>query len=260
MSSLNIRSKSIVASTLMALGLWMGSVIPLVSLAEEEYVPPDRGSPGRLVGGGTHYTPPDRGIPGRREGGGTRGGCVALQPLTALMPNNSYGETISDYPSFYFFIPDVSAEAIEFTLLNEAGDEVYKTEFQVTGESGIVAIHLPETAGLTPLAVGENYEWIFSLICDRTDRSGDLLVSGWLQRIEAPDLVAEISALPPREQALRFAEAGIWYEALDTLVTLRLESPTDPAIAADWTSLFESVDLGHLAGVDFLPMPTPEVN
>lgn len=259
MSSLKLRSPKITAYILVSAGLWMGTPLTLATLAQEDFVPPDRGSPGRLVGGGTHYTPPDRGIPGRREGGGTRGGCMSPQPLTALMPMNGYGETLAAYPTFYFYVPDFNAEAAEFILLNEAGDEVYVSEFQVTGEPGIIAIHLPSTVGLPELAMGENYEWIFSLICDRTDRSGDSMVSGWLQRIETPaSLAMELETLPESDHPALYAQSGLWYEAIASLADLRLANPTSAAIQEQWSSLLSSVELDHLAEAEFLPLTSVE--
>lgn len=259
MSSLKLLSQKITAYTLVSAGLWMGTPLTLATLAQEDFVPPDRGSPGRLVGGGTHYTPPDRGIPGRREGGGTRGGCMSPQPLTALMPMNGYGETLAAYPTFYFYVPDFNAEAAEFVLLNEAGDEIYASEFQVTGEPGVIAIHLPSTVGLPELAIGENYEWIFSLICDRTDRSGDSMVSGWLQRIETPATLAmELETLPESDRPALYAQSGLWYEAIASLADLRLANPTSAAIQEQWSSLLSSVELEYLAEAEFLPLTSVE--
>lgn len=265
MSSLKSVAKTLTAYALVSASVWLGLLPALTAIAQDGYTPPVSGTPDTREGGGTRlaqdgYTPPVEGIPGRREGGGTRGDCLQTsEPLVALMPQDAYGETVSGYPSFYFFVPAISVEMAEFQLLNEAGDTVYTSEFQVTGESGIVAIHLPETVGMPPLAVGENYEWVFSLVCDRNDRSGDLFVSGWLQRIEPSQaFLDELAITPESDRSSLYARSGLWYEAIDTLVENRLARPSQPELTEKWTLLLESVGLSDLADAPFLPLVAVE--
>jgi hypothetical protein len=263
MSSLKLLPKQLIAFTTLSVGLWMGGALPLTAIAQG-YVPPVSGAPDRREGGGprvAEYVPPVDGIPGRREGGGSRGDCFTSEmPVTALMPESAYGETLSDYPSFYFYIPEIPADSARFTLFNEAGDEVYYSEFQVTGESGILAIHLPSTVSMPPLAVGEYYEWAFSIACnsgDPGDRSGDPYLTGWLKRSEmTPDLTAAIATAPENEHAGIYAQAGLWYEAIDAAVDQRTSQPSTPAAIAEWSDFLGLVGLSELANAEFLPSPS----
>jgi hypothetical protein len=263
MSSLKFLSKQLVAVVTLSAGLWTGGALPLVAIAQGS-VPPLNHAPDRREGGSyrvAEYVPPVDGIPGRREGGGSRGGCFMSQiPVTALMPESAYGETLSDYPSFYFYLPEIPATSARFSLFDEAGDEIYHAEFQVTGESGILAIHLPSTVGLPPLAVGEYYEWAFSVTCsngDSDDRSGDPYLTGWLKRSEmSPDLAAALAGASGSERASIYAQAGLWYEAIDAAVERRLSQSATPAAIADWSDFLGFVGLSEFADIEFLPGPS----
>lgn len=229
------------ATMLATLSLWLGSNMTLSAFAQ--YVPPD-----------------NIGIPGRREGGGTRGDCLnSAQPLMAIMPETSYGETISAYPTFFWFVPDVPAKAAEFVLYDEAGNEVYYTTFRVTGTSGILSLSLPETADLPPLEMGQNYEWVFSLICDEQDRSGDLFTTGWLRRVEADtELEGQLTTLAAGDRANTYAQEGLWYDALAELAAEYRTNPNDAAIATQWTQLLGSVGLDAFVSAPLLPAYEPE--
>jgi hypothetical protein len=202
------------------------------------------------------YNPPDWGLPGRREGGGTRG-CWVNEgerpgdiPLTALVPLNS-GYTSSAYPSFFVYVPQFYAEkaaGAEFLLTDEEGNEVYYVStFQTNGEAGIVRLSLPNTGNLPPLELGKTYEWSFSLICDMDDRSADLVVENYIQRIElSPQLSSVVQNATSAQLPSIYAEAGIWYDALSSLAELPYQ-PGSLMPASQWSNLLNSVELDHIA-------------
>ncbi|MCU0565031.1 MAG: DUF928 domain-containing protein [Oculatellaceae cyanobacterium Prado106] len=204
------------------------------------------------------FVPRDRGLPGRREGGATRGDCVAVQAtspdqlsLTALIPDKNLGLTTSTTPTLFWYVPENSANAAEFILMDDQDNEIYKARFQITGEAGIISLSLPEEAGLPPLQVGKDYHWSFSLMCatqDTPDNSGIIFTEGWIQRIE-PDaaLQQRLASATLEERPSIYAEAGIWQEAIASLATLRRTQPDNTAITARWGTLLESIGLGNLA-------------
>ncbi|MEM9216349.1 MAG: DUF928 domain-containing protein [Cyanobacteria bacterium P01_F01_bin.150] len=231
------------------------------------------------------YNPPaDLGLPSRREPGGTRGSCPAALPvsevngldisglptslaseqapgtptitavnttskadlsLTPLMPqDNHFGQTVSPYPTFYWYVPEVTAKAAEFVLIDETDNEIYSVKFQLqqTDQGGLISLSLPANAGLAPLKVDQNYKWYFSLICDEFDRGTDIFTDGWVRRVAEPDT--------PLVTANDYAQAGIWFEALEILAEeKRLE--TDGVLNPEWRSLLESVGLGDFVEVAF---------
>lgn len=208
--------------------------VPLVALAQE-------------------FEPPLRGMPGRREGGGTRGGClVGQQSLMALMPESNLSLTVSERPTFFWYIPPTTAEMAEFTLLDARNQEVYKTAVPINQESGIISLQSSEE--LPALEAGVDYRWYFSLVCDLQDRSADVFTTGWIQRI-VPNtaLTTHLETVAEVDRPAVYAEAGLWQDALSSLVILRRSQPQDASISRQWTRLLESVELGHIADQPLVP-------
>ncbi|MEB3231485.1 MAG: DUF928 domain-containing protein [Leptolyngbyaceae bacterium] len=219
------------------------------------------------------YTPPnDIGLPSRREPGGTRGGCLGssgvpvdglgLTPLMPTVPAGSqdttaddpyFGQTLSPYPTFYWYVPAITARAAEFVLMDENDNEVYTSKFQLepTDAGGLISLSLPENAGLPPLEVDKNYRWYFSLICDEFDRGTDIFTEGWVRRVPSATLplVDELATLPPSAQANVYAEASLWFEALDVLAK---DKRMHGMASSEWTALLESVGLADFTQVVFL--------
>jgi hypothetical protein len=218
---------SIAASLSLTIAIWLGS-FPLLALAQT-------------------YVPPDRGLPGRREGGGTRSGtCAQGQPtLTALMPNTNYGQTVSPYPTWFWYVPQTVATTAEFVLLDSSDNEVYRTTFQTSDTPGIISLSLPTDQ--PPLTVDQDYHWYFSLVCDPQDRSADLFAEGWTRLVENSALSTEIEAAAEIDRPSLYASAGIWQDALASLVALRRQQPTSSAVASRWRIFLGSVGLDNLA-------------
>ncbi|WP_052128830.1 DUF928 domain-containing protein [Neosynechococcus sphagnicola] len=199
---------------------------------------------------------PDRGAPGSREGGAARGGCspvsASVDPspgkkLTALMPTTNLGYTTVGFPTLFIYVPTTTATTAEFILQDQNYKEIYKTMMPLKGTNGIVSFTLPDTGVLSPLEVGKQYHWYFTVVCDADEPSANVSVEGWIQRIEpSPGLNSNLLKAKPDERPAVYAEAGIWYEALTALADLRRTRPNDPILAADWTDLLNSVKLDKI--------------
>jgi len=204
-----------------------------------------------VVGKKIRFKPPKVGAPGNRSGGASRGNNCGLErkSLKAVLPVSNFGLTVAEYPSFFVYVPQKSTQLAEFELREENNNKaVYKTKVIVSATPGIVTINLPADKSVPPLKIGKNYHWFFSIICDPQDRSEDLFVEGWVQRIKpSPTLVSQLQKAAPRDRPAIYAEAGIWHETLTTLTALRSSAPNDLTLVADWAELLESVGLSKIA-------------
>jgi hypothetical protein len=104
-----------------------------------------------------------------------RGGCASSSQLslTALVPKNKIGRTVSDYPTFFFYLPQTDAELAEFILEDESGNQIYQQDLTIKNLSGVIGVSIPANTNVPPLEVGKKYTWKFSLVCDPEDRSSD---------------------------------------------------------------------------------------
>jgi hypothetical protein len=178
--------------------------------------------------------------------------------LLALIPTTNYGTTLEPYPTFYWYIPQSSAHLAEFVLLDADDNEVYKTTFELKQAPGIISFSLPTTSDMPPLELGKDYHWYFSLVCDQRDRSGDIFVDGWIQRI-APSstLQAQLTLTSESDRPSLYAQAGIWYDALAVLAKQYQAEPTNSQISNHWSTLLKSVGLDNLINLPLLPCCSP---
>lgn len=183
----------------------------------------------------------NRGAPARTAGGGVRGDSCTEKgvPLTALVPNNNIGTTVAANPTFFWYVPESSAQSAEFVVLDNEGNEVYLKTFALPRTSGVVKLALPQTASL---AINKNYRWEFAVICNPQDRTQDQVIQGLIQRSEPDsDLKTKLEKASPLEQAELYAKAKIWQETLTLAAQLRSSHPDT------WEGLLKSVGLDAIA-------------
>lgn len=188
----------------------------------------------------------NRGAPGRTIGGGTRSpSCLDIHDtaLTALMPENDLGLTVSANPTFFFYVPKATetlAElSVEFTVSDEESKEIYHTNFTLVNTPGVVKVQLPETVSLE---IGKTYNWQFAMICNSQEPERDQFVWGKSQRVEfSPELKANLKQILLLEQAKLYAHRQIWHETLGILAELHSSHPRE------WEELLDSVGLEEIA-------------
>ncbi|HLO84418.1 MAG TPA: DUF928 domain-containing protein [Nostocaceae cyanobacterium] len=194
------------------------------------------------------FKPPKRPGPPVSVGAATRGNsCVqGNKNLTPLIPKNKLGLTISERPTFFWYTPESPAKTAQFVLKNQDNKIIYETTLSLPNQSGIMGFTLP----INQPALEENktYRWDLILICDEDDFSNNPRINGWVERVQ-PDT--------PLSQALEkadfrkfpgiYAEAGIWHEALISLVELRLTEPNNLTNQINWRQFLKSVGLQDLA-------------
>ncbi|MEO6863124.1 MAG: DUF928 domain-containing protein [Microcoleus sp.] len=213
-----------------------------------------QGKPPSESGGPRFAQPPEDMEQSRPRSSGisTRGNCRngELNPinLTGLLPENKIAQTVSDYPTFFFYLPPTRAESAEFILLDPSGNQIYKQTLTVSNLSGVIGVSVPANKNVPPLEVGKEYTWNFTVICEAEDRSADLLEIGKVKRVElSADIRSQLEKADPREKILLYSKAGIWQDALSNLAVARLAWPSNPWIQRDWESLLDSVKLSKIA-------------
>jgi hypothetical protein len=219
----------------------MGQVIPELPPGK-----PDTGS-----GGPRFIQPPeDIDAPPTGKVRSVRGGCATSNQvnLTALVPKNKIGRTVSDYPTFFFYLPQTDAELAELILEDESGNQIYQQDLTIKNLSGVIGVSIPANTNVPPLEVGKSYTWKFTVVCDAEDRSSDQLETGIVRRVElSADILSQLEAADPRQKTVIYAENGIWQDALSNLAAARRANPSDTDLAADWESLLDSVALPEIA-------------
>ncbi len=204
------------------------------------------------------------------QGGGTRraqdelASCIPdNESLVALVPSPEteeelgIGKTAAEYPTIFWYMPQTTASQVEFTLRDAKNQELYSVRYNlakstkgVMGAPGIMSLTLPAFSNYPPLEIGQEYHWDLALICDATggDRSGDIVVSGGIKRVQpsAALSVPSVQATPEQRIAM-YADNQLWYETVTALIDLRRARPNDPNLADAWNTLLNSVGLSAVA-------------
>jgi len=197
--------------------------------------------------------PPNKGASLETVGGGTRGQCSLQQqdtnkPLTLLTPAHQEGLTIAERPTFFFYVPQASAQKAEFTLISQDEEYAYQTSLSLDSKGGVFQFQLPAEA--PPLEIGKSYQWSVALICNQQERTEDIVVQGQIRRTEAsPTLVAQLKSATPLQRAALYGKAGIWYDTVQTLAKLQLSEPNNSNLVTAWRQLLQSkyVKLDNIA-------------
>lgn len=180
------------------------------------------------------------------------------QDITPLVPPQ-IGQTISDHPTFWIYVPYPKASRpVEFTLIGLVdGKEksLYQTQFLIQEDPGIISITLPKT--VPPLAIGKKYKWSFSYICNPNDREKDMFLSRYIQRVAVkPDLQNQLATATPSETVILYGKNGLWYDMLTSLGEIRRSKPEDKETVENWVDLLNSVGLKDIANEPVTPCCT----
>ena len=240
--------------------------LPIFVTQESTPPLPSRSAPDEKQSGGSNFRPlnyfqvPPKGAPGKRQDEGSdRGLCPTVDVgVTALVPPTNIGLTISEHPTFWFYIPysDRQEKATDFVLLDENKNIVYQTSLQFDATPGTVGITLP--ANSPALEVGKKYQWTFSYICNPNNAAEDALVRGYVERV-APSLevTQELQAATTPEKRLAiYGQNGFWHDAITLLGELLLGAPDK--FQRDWQSLLEAIGLEEIANSPIVEPKRPE--
>ena len=231
-----------------ALTLGLAANVPVSVQAQDTFRPPRTST----------------GSPDNTQSGGTRGDCLADENSPApLVPTSQMGATAAEYPTVYWYMPKSRAYGVEFVLRDANEQKVYsvkysldkyaekdqdgRTDYFVVGAPGIMSLTVPASAGLSPLEIGQEYQWELKVVCSdpsQVDGSQDVTINGKLKRVQADaNLELRAQQASPEERVALYQNAQLWYEAVGTIVELQRQRPTDRNLAATWDKLLTSVGL-----------------
>ncbi len=204
------------------------------------------------------FRAPRRGTPSISGGGATRSKtCLAPnQSLKAMLPKENGGFTLTGRPTVLVYVPTGTAQSAEFVIKDAEENDVYRATVPlVQNKSQLVALRLPASA--PELQVGQGYTWYFSVVCESKNRFADVFIRAVVERIQ-PDaeLSNQLQQAKGGELVNVYAESGIWYDSLATVLDLRAKNPNNTDVTNSWMSLLRSVGLEQF-GNNPVIQPTP---
>lgn len=156
----------------------------------------------------------------RSDAGTTRGCSEGSLPLTVLASRNYVGQTISRHPTFAWFVPhDSASKPIDFIIYEWVANDRAKVVRKMSLQSSPGVMKLSpfsdKEQGLQP---GKEYVWQVGIQCNPDDPSSNVFSQASFDVVErqATDVQSKLNkAVNNVEKANIYAEAGLWYDALD---------------------------------------------
>jgi Domain of Unknown Function (DUF928) len=200
--------------------------------------------------------PPGNAPGGRRTGGGRRDSCPDMNPkLTALVPvteadsiTNVWGLTSAERPTFWFYLPYTKSSKYptEFILQDSDGETKHQVDITLPEKPGIISVSIPKS--VTPLAIGKQYRWFLKVYCNEQKKSLPIYVEGVINRVNLNAIATQqLRTATPQQQVAIYAQNGIWYQALATLLELRQNNPKDETLQNTWETLLTEIGLIEIA-------------
>ena len=189
------------------------------------------------------------GRPGQQTAGDNRGNCPYVKDfLTAITPTSNWGKTTNKHPSFWFYLPYNSQQIkqAEFVLQDRERKTIFSSPLKLEQTPGYNRFSVPETAPI--LEVGQSYRWYIKLYCDRQIPSVDnysplttpLFVQGWVERIPLnSNLYLELRNSQKQSYQV-YGNYGIWYDAVNELLSRHLLDPNNQNLNEDWLKLTQA--------------------
>ena len=176
-----------------------------------------------------------QGLPGRRISGASRlptSACVQnTAPLVAIVPETNLGATAVAKPTLWLSVPEVtSVRQLEFYLFNAEEEIIYQTSFMVEPTADLVGLDLNTMANAPKLEVNQRYRWAASMVCNPDNRSENISVEGWVDRVDASSLENQ----------------QLWYDRVGALVEQLQRYPRNQDVLSQWHTLMASARLEQI--------------
>jgi hypothetical protein len=197
------------------------------------------------------YKPPLRGAPLTRVGGGTRGVGNVLA-VNVLAPSDT-GLTTQEKPTIYWFASQPVDKPVELTItstesLQAAATPVFEITLQPPLAKGIHAFRLADHG--VALKPGVEYQWFVAVVRNPAQRSNDVLAGGTIKRVTDSQVPAQLKQASPAQLPALYAEAGIWYDAIDQLSRQISADQSNRQLRERRAALLEQVGLREAAAFD----------
>ena len=183
-----------------------------------------------------------------RVSGGARGGSVDAV-LIALVPNH-LALTTQSQPSLFWFQSKPAKAKFELTVVEPKNPKpLLSLTSPQADKPGIHRVKLAKYK--VELQPDVAYEWSVAIVPDAENRSKDVIAKGVIKRISAPgDLATRVAQMGDLERAAAYAQAGIWYDAFESVSNAIEAHPDDASLHAQRAALLQQVGLSEAAAAD----------
>lgn len=193
------------------------------------------------------YKPRKQSVPKGRVGGGIRGGDG---PALYVLAPDHVGFTKEEQPPLFWYLSKPTSLPLEFTLIDgRAVKPVVETKLKTPAQPGVQRISLKDLG--IKLEPGVQYKWFITLQVGAEASSKDVVAGGTIERIPFIEALSiHLSSAKNGDAVFRYAEAGLWYDAISTISEMIEKTPDDRTLRKQRASLLQQVGLWEVARYD----------
>src|SRR3989449_8697887 len=192
------------------------------------------------------YKPRKQSMPKGRVGGGIRGGDG---PALYVLAPDHVGFTKDEQPSLFWYLSKSTSLPLEFTLIDSrAVKPILETRLKPPVQAGVQRISLKDLG--IKLEPGVQYKWFVTLQVGAEASSKDVVAGGTIERIPFIEALPHLEVPKNGEAVFRYAEAGLWYDAIATISEMIEKTPDDRKLRKQRASLLQQVGLWEVARYD----------
>jgi hypothetical protein len=158
--------------------------------------------------------------------------------------------TSKTQPALFWYQSQPTQAGFELTLIDPHKPKpLLAVNLEKAENAGIRAVSLKEYG--VSLEPGIAYQWTVALVPDPSHRSKDLFATGFIERIAPPaGLPEKLSGLSLPERAALYADASLWYDALQAITAAIANEPKNPELHRLRASLLTQAGLKEAAAAD----------
>lgn len=189
------------------------------------------------------YRPPAQAAdPSRVIGGQTRGTNDESLAIAVIAPDHT-GLTARAQPTLYWYASRPIAGRVEFTIQDEkASTPLIEAPLRVVERGGLLPIRLSDFG--VRLDPEREYRWSIAVVTDDKVRSRDVVTSGFIRRLATQQ--APRAGENATQRLFRFADQGLWYDAIEVIGDEIDRNPNDPQLRRQRMALLEQIGLKEL--------------
>ena len=192
------------------------------------------------------YKPRKQSTPKGRVGGGIRGGDG---PALYVLAPDHVGFTKDEQPSLFWYLSKTTSLPVEFTLIDSrAVKPIVETKLKAPAQPGVRRISLKDLG--IKLEPGVQYKWFITLQVGAEASSKDVVAGGTIECIPFLEALPHLEVPKNGEAVFRYAEAGLWYDAIATISEMIDKAPDDRKLRKQRASLLQQVGLWEVARHD----------
>ncbi|NET49026.1 MAG: DUF928 domain-containing protein [Merismopedia sp. SIO2A8] len=166
--------------------------------------------------------------------------------------------TLVAHPTLFIYLPELTAHGVGeedltlfFAVMNEEGDLIYELEGPLPTTGGIFGIQLDGMEDASPLESNTQYRWL--IFAERQYQVIDnFFMEGWIERVGTNASALPLSNIPLSEQPYVYRDAGLWYEAVESLFALKVADPDHATVNTDIQELLTWIGLEGVTSDDFV--------